>query len=142
MSVAILSSGCATATRGTSEAMVVETKPIGATVTISNEHMGAGIVCQTPCSVEMPRKRGFSVKVEKVGYETIETKVITRVEGAGSAGMAGNVLLGGVIGAGVDAMTGAMKGFAPNPLVLELVPLEEEMMEVTDEGASTNGIDS
>ena len=30
--------------------------------------------------------------------------------------MAGNVLLGGLIGAGVDASTGAMNELVPNPL--------------------------
>jgi hypothetical protein len=35
--------------------------------------------------------------------------------------MAGNVLLGGVIGAGVDAATGATKQLKPNPVQVTLV---------------------
>jgi hypothetical protein len=34
--------------------------------------------------------------------------------------MAGNVLLGGIIGAGVDVATGAMLDLVPNPLVVKL----------------------
>ena len=36
--------------------------------------------------------------------------------------MAGNVLLGGVIGAGIDASTGAMHSHKPNPLRVTLNP--------------------
>ena len=35
--------------------------------------------------------------------------------------MAGNVIFGGLIGAGVDAATGAMDSHKPNPLVVQLV---------------------
>jgi hypothetical protein len=37
--------------------------------------------------------------------------------------MAGNVLFGGIIGAGVDAATGATKGLKPNPLNVKLISL-------------------
>jgi hypothetical protein len=37
--------------------------------------------------------------------------------------MAGNVILGGLIGAGIDAGTGAMDRLTPNPLTVKLVPL-------------------
>lgn len=37
--------------------------------------------------------------------------------------MAGNVILGGLIGAGVDAATGATKDLKPNPIEVKLVPI-------------------
>tara|TARA_Y100000385_G_scaffold227349_1_gene238218 strand:+ start:390 stop:518 length:129 start_codon:yes stop_codon:yes gene_type:complete len=40
--------------------------------------------------------------------------------------MAGNVLIGGVIGAGVDSVTGAAKELSPNPLKIELEACSEE----------------
>ena len=43
--------------------------------------------------------------------------------GAGGAALAGNVVLGGLIGAGVDSTTGATNELVPNPLHLVL---EEE----------------
>jgi hypothetical protein len=46
--------------------------------------------------------------------------VTNKVGGAGGAGMAGNVILGGLIGAGVDVATGAMLDLVPNPLVIKL----------------------
>jgi hypothetical protein len=36
--------------------------------------------------------------------------------------MAGNVPVGGIIGVGVDAATGATKELKPNPLVIEIEP--------------------
>lgn len=36
--------------------------------------------------------------------------------------MAGNVLVGGIIGAGVDAGTGAMLDLTPNPAHVDLRP--------------------
>jgi len=43
------------------------------------------------------------------------------VVGAGAAGMAGNVILGGLIGAAVDAGSGAMKDLKPNPVKVTMV---------------------
>lgn len=107
--------GCATITRGTTEVLVVNTDPPGAQVQISDGH-----VCTSPCSVELKRKHDYHVKIAKAGYEPIETDVMSQIVGAGAAGMAGNVLLGGLIGVGVDAYTGATKGLKPNPLTVNL----------------------
>lgn len=45
-----------------------------------------------------------------------------RTAGAGGAGMAGNVILGGLIAAAVDANSGATQDLVPNPLVVHLTP--------------------
>jgi hypothetical protein len=119
--VVVIASGCATVTRGTKEAFVVETIPSGAEVQLSN-----GLSCEmTPCSLKVPRKGAFVATITKPGYETVRVNVETQVSGGGSAGMAGNVLLGGIIGAGVDAGTGAMLEHKPNPLQVTLEKLEE-----------------
>jgi hypothetical protein len=110
--------GCATVTRGTTEAWTVESDPIGAAVTLSS-----GETCTTPCTLTKKRKDPFMVTVEKEGYEPVQTQIQSQVAGAGAAGMAGNVLIGGIIGIGVDAATGATKELKPNPLVIKMVPL-------------------
>lgn len=46
LAMAILSTGCATITRGTNEAFGIETTPVGAEARLSN-----GLHCTTPCSV-------------------------------------------------------------------------------------------
>lgn len=110
---------CATVTRGSNDTWTVETSPSGASVRTSN-----GFFCdQTPCSFKMSRKSEFTVDITKPGYKPWSGRVINRVSGAGGAGMAGNVILGGVIGAGVDVATGAMLDLEPNPLVVELEPV-------------------
>ena len=110
--------GCATITRGTTEVLVVNTDPPGAQVHISDGHD-----CMSPCSVELKRKHDYHVKIAKAGYEPIETDVMSQIVGAGAAGMAGNVLIGGLIGIGVDAYSGATKGLKPNPITVSLAPL-------------------
>lgn len=115
-----LLTGCATVTRGSTEAWVVESEPLNALVTLST-----GETCTTPCALQRKRKEPFSVTIEKEGYETVRTQIISQVAGAGAAGMAGNLILGGVIGAAVDAGTGATKELKPNPLQVKLVPLSE-----------------
>ncbi|WP_246529545.1 hypothetical protein [Microvirga zambiensis] len=49
--------------------------------------------------------------------------VQTRVAGSGAAGFAGNVLIGGLVGMGVDAATGATLEHFPNPVNASLAPL-------------------
>lgn len=110
--------GCATITRGSSEAFVVESTPSGADVRLSS-----GEVCKTPCTLKKKRKDNFVVFIKRDGYEPAEVSVISETAGAGAAGMAGNVLLGGLIGVGVDAATGATKKLTPNPVRVTLNPV-------------------
>lgn len=122
---ALSSTACATITRGTSEAWTVQTEPSGAAVRTT-----AGFACDaTPCTFKMPRKAEFQVTITKPGYKTVNTQVIHQVSAGGGAGMAGNVILGGIIGAGVDIASGAMMELKPNPLV---VTLELEAATVAD----------
>ena len=76
--------------------------------------------------LKVKRRGDFVVTLEKEGYETVTATVTSSIDGGGGAGMAGNVLLGGVIGAGVDAGTGAMHSHKPNPLVVELTPIDTD----------------
>jgi hypothetical protein len=48
--------------------------------------------------------------------------VTSGVSNGGAAGMAGNVILGGLIGAVVDGASGAMNDLRPNPLQVAMVP--------------------
>jgi hypothetical protein len=113
-------SGCASVTRGTKDTLVVETDPVGANVRLSTGQTG-----KTPTSFQLPRKNALDVFIEKEGYEPITVHVSSQISGRGSVGMAGNVLVGGVIGVGVDALTGASKDLKPNPIKVTLVPLKK-----------------
>jgi cytolysin (calcineurin-like family phosphatase) len=143
VAVAALALGaCATVTKGTDDTVTFESTPSGATVSF-NEVSGRinQQGCTTPCTLELNRKYTYSVEFEKEGYETWVQLLEPKLSGDGTAGMAGNILLGGVIGAAVDASTGAMNDLRPNPMVATLVaadqPLEDETtQEVVDTGVA------
>lgn len=117
-------SGCASITRGTKDTLVVESDPSGATVRLSTGESG-----KTPTSFQLPRKNALDVYIDKEGYESLTVRVSSQISGAGATGMAGNVLVGGVIGIGVDAFTGASKDLRPNPVKVTLVPLKPKVAE-------------
>ena len=108
-------SGCATIVRGTSQSFVIESEPAGAEAELSN-----GIHCKTPCSLNLKRKTAFSVKISKPGYETIDAHVNSQTSGGGGAALVGNVMFGGIIGAGVDATNGSLNDLKPNPLKVKM----------------------
>ncbi len=109
--------GCGSIVRGTSEDVAINAQPAGTDIRTSNGHQ-----CQTSCVIKVPRKDAFTVIASKPGYQTETVQVSTEVSGGGAAGMAGNILLGGVIGAGVDVATGASLDHTPNPVNIVLEP--------------------
>jgi hypothetical protein len=124
---------CATITRGTTQSFTVESTPSGAQVSTSN-----GFQCDaTPCTFRMPRKDAFRATVSMDGYVTQEHEIDSGMSGAGGAGFAGNVLVGGLIGMTVDANSGAMKDLKPNPLVVNLLtPAEHAAAEAAEAEAA------
>lgn len=113
--LAFLVTGCASITRGTNEIFSIQTIPPGVSARLSN-----GFYCTTPCSVVIPRKGNFTVTLEKERYESVTINVLSTRDGAGTTGMAGNLVSGGIVGIGVDAVTGAMNSHKPNPLVVTM----------------------
>ncbi|MEM7720926.1 MAG: translation initiation factor 2 [Pseudomonadota bacterium] len=107
---------CATVTRGTTDVLQFQTTPSGAAVQTSN-----GFTCaSTPCAIEMPRRSELVATITHDGCRTHQVNVTHHTADAGAAGVAGNVLLGGVVGLAVDASTGASQDLVPNPVVVEL----------------------
>ena len=132
--LAALSLGaCATVTRGTSTAFEIQTTPIGAKATTS-----LGVMCEpTPCVIpKVSREAEFTVTLEKEGYKTTTHNVSHKTAGSGGAGMAGNVLLGGIIGAAIDGNNGATQDLVPNPLVVTLEKLEPVVAEAPAEAVA------
>lgn len=108
--------GCATITRGSSDAWQIDSDPQGARVETTNGHF-----CEaTPCAIRMKRDSEFTATVTKPGYKPATVQVTNKISGEGGAGLAGNIILGGVIGLGVDTATGAAKDLVPNPAFVKL----------------------
>ena len=112
--------GCASVTRGTTENISISSTPAGATAEVSG--LDNPTSCVTPCVVIAKRSAEITVTVNKEGYETQVIPLIREIPGSGAAGFAGNVLLGGLVGMGVDAATGAAMDHKPNPVTVTLQP--------------------
>src|SRR5436305_6810395 len=111
-------SSCATITRGVHDKLTVTSDPSGANVVLSTGERGV-----TPTKFVKERKtEPFTVTVSKPGYVPETVKVESKFGGTGGGAMAGNLLLGGAVGMGVDAGTGAYKSLYPNPVAVHLVP--------------------
>ena len=114
----VVLAGCATVARGTTSDVIVNYSPADAKVVTSLNH-----TCNSsPCVLTVSRKKSFTVTASKPGYDSQSIFVGTKVSGKGAAGMAGNVILGGVVGIGVDAATGAARDHYPNPVNIRLLP--------------------
>jgi hypothetical protein len=114
--------GCASVTRGTTENISIATTPAGATAEISG--LDNPTACVTPCVVQAKRNADITVTINKEGYEPQIIPLTKEVPGSGAAGFAGNVLIGGLVGMGVDAVTGAAQDHSPNPVIVTLQPLQ------------------
>jgi PEGA domain len=112
--------GCASVTRGTTENISISSTPSGATAEVSG--LDVPTACVTPCVVVAKRSADITVTVNKEGYEQQVIPLTKEVPGTGAAGFAGNLLLGGLVGMGVDAATGAALDHKPNPVIVTLQP--------------------
>lgn len=106
---------CATITHGTKEVLRVETIPTNAMV-----ELASGKRATSPAFFKIYRKDTVFLTISKDAYKTKEIKLPAQVSASGGLGMAGNVIVGGIIGAGVDTMSGAMYSHKPNPLIVTL----------------------
>ena len=75
---------------------------------------------ESPAEVKVPRSgKPLTLNCSKDGYKNAEKLIDSKIEGT----TGGNLLLGGVIGAGVDAATGAVYKY---PEEVDL-PMEEDL---------------
>ena len=114
--------GCATIVRGSSETIEITTSPSGAMIKLSS-----GQSARSPSTFEVPRKGTIFVTITKDGYETVETKLISSIEGASlGLGTAANLLTLPVVNDVVDYNSGANYSHKPNPLHVELTSLKKK----------------
>jgi len=112
-----LTSGCASIVKGTTQAIPVSSNPSGADVALDGNKIG-----QTPISIEVKRKTDHLITISKPGYNT-ESIAITRNFGGA---VLGNILAGGLIGWGVDAVSGAQYNLTPTTISMNLYKSGEE----------------
>lgn len=86
---------CATITRGVHEKLTVLSEPSGANVVLSSGETGV-----TPTKFVKTRRDNFTVTVSKPGFIAQSVRVESKASATGETAMAGNALLGGLIGIG------------------------------------------
>lgn len=105
--------GCATIILGSRQSVGISSSPTSAKIFINDETVGV-----TPKTIDIKKSdaKSFKVKLELDGYLPYET-VLTRKT---SGWIAGNILLGGIIGLAVDFATGGAYVLTPDQIQAEL----------------------
>lgn len=127
--LALICSSCATVVRGTNDTAKFVSTPDGASVTAESvdvEKLGP-LTCETPCELELKRKKTWRVDFFLDGYKPASGFLTPEISAGGVAAGAGNALIGGLIGVGIDAGTGANLDLKPNPMVAELQPVDSSL---------------
>jgi len=108
MSAATLCLGaCSTVVNGKNQSVAFDTGAVtGADCTATGgSDFAVNKQFQTPADVKLPRSsKTIDITCNKTGYQTASRSISGKVEGS----TAGNLVLGGPIGVGVDALTGAI----------------------------------
>ncbi len=125
----LLTSGCATIVKGSTQSVTVNTDPTGAICILSRDGGQIAVVNPTPGTIMVGKASGtISVTCKKVGYEDSVGTLASTFQ----AMTFGNILFGGIIGVGVDAASGAMNEYPPM-ITITMVP--EEFASIADRDA-------
>jgi hypothetical protein len=110
-SLAFFAGGCASIVKGTTQSIPVSSSPTGADVKLDGNKVG-----QTPVAVEAKRKNDHLITIEKEGYLPESIGITRNIGGA----VYGNILAGGLIGWGVDSISGAEYNLSPKTINVTL----------------------
>jgi len=112
--VCALSTGCATIVTGAGEDQAVRfaSNPRGATVYVDDNPVG-----QTPLSVRLTRKDEHLVRIEHPGYKPYQRKITSGF----NEWILGNIFIGGLIGIGVDLLSGANPALDTNNISAKMM---------------------
>jgi uncharacterized protein YceK len=114
----IAMSGCASIISGTDQTISVNTVPPGASCKLLREGTVIGEVSNTPGGVVVEKtKHDITVECAKEGYLPATATLDSGIEGS----TFGNIVLGGVIGWGIDSASGADNEY-PEHVDVTLVP--------------------
>lgn len=105
--------GCATIINGTTQKIDVSTDPPGATIATAD-----GNTYTSPTKISLPRNTDHILTVSLAGYQTEQVHLTKTLSGV----VAGNIIAGGLIGWGVDAVSGAQYKLVPSAVSLRLRP--------------------
>ena len=107
-----LSVSCGTIIHGSTQDIDVRTNPDDAEIWIDGARVG-----KTPTRLTLKRNKAHLLKIVKEGYKDSEIKI----DNSMSSWIIGNVIFGGLIGCGVDLITGGAYDLKPERLDINLV---------------------
>lgn len=111
LSLLFCSIGCATVINGTHQDFGISSSPTGAKISINNQDYGT-----TPLVTELVRDENHVVRIELDSYQPYEITLTKSVSGW----VWGNILIGGLIGLAVDAISGGIYKLTPEQVVATL----------------------
>ena len=88
--------GCATIMDGSKQKIGFSSNPTGAVVTVDGRTLG-----HTPLTEDLSTKNTHTVKMELIGYHPYEMTLTKKT----NSWVWGNIIFGGFIGLGIDAIT-------------------------------------
>ena len=120
MAVAATSLGaCGTITQGTSQNITITSTPAGAHCDLDRKGEHVATLDKTPGVVKVDKTKNDILMTCKLpGYQDASTNL----ESGYGAGTFGNIILGGVIGWGIDEATGAVNKY-PSTAQITFVPV-------------------
>lgn len=108
-----LFTGCASVIKGARQEIPISSDPTGALVIVDGKSNGT-----TPAKINLTRKHRHAVTLEKEGYITENISIEPKM----GLAVAGNIIAGGLVGWGVDAITGAQYNLKPDSINVALRP--------------------
>lgn len=116
-------SACATIIHSRHQDVGIASEPTGAAVWIDNADKG-----KTPVVAKLSRKDTHLVRIELPGYKPFEATLTRKVSGW----VWGNIVFGGLIGLGVDAMSGGMYNLSPGQVSAALITQQASVQRNAD----------
>lgn len=96
--------GCCSIIHGSRQEISISSTPTGANVYNNGE-----LVAVTPAVLDLKRSKTHAIKIEKDGYECYEIATSRQISGWAL----GNIAIGGLVGPGIDALTGSLYKIEP-----------------------------
>jgi len=127
-------SGCGTITQGTSQDIAITSTPPGAHCELTRKGEHVASLDKTPGSVKVDKtKNDILLSCSLTGYQDASVNL----ESGYGAGTFGNIILGGVIGWGIDSATGADNKY-PSSANVQFVPVGQASAPAAAVPASTS----
>ncbi len=107
----LISTGCCTIVSGRDQNVRITSEPAGATILVDGKPCGV-----TPAKFKLLRKEKHDVQVVMAGFEPAQATLKPGI----NPWLFGNVLIGGLIGIGIDAVTGSWETLYPGEVNVKM----------------------